>query len=107
MRTAFYSFENIDINRNYSHNVSVCVNEEGKNISDKLLFYFHQELEMLPKIAHQEFKVEKQISDKVIISYSPKIYPTLRIFKDILNLLRKSKLLGRIRNKHRSLSKPA
>lgn len=37
---------------------------------EKLLFYINQEIETLPKIAHQKFKDENQIRDKVFISYS-------------------------------------
>ena len=37
---------------------------------EKLLFYIKQEIETLPMIAHQKFKVENQIRDKVFISYS-------------------------------------
>lgn len=56
---------------------------------EKLLFYINQELETLPKIAHQKFKDEKKIRDKVFISYSHEDKSNLkdiqRHFKPFLN----------------------
>lgn len=45
---------------------------------DKLLFYIKQEIETLPKIAHQKFIDEKNFRNKVFISYSHEDKPFLK-----------------------------
>ena len=62
---------NLDEHRRKNHNGQVVANCEFEKIAEKLLFYLNQELNTLPKIAHQKRILNsEQLRNSVFISYS-------------------------------------